>query len=1209
MADGQIVIDVDIPIDSVQSDVETINNILKKIGNNSGKELDDNFKQATSEMKQEADDTSKDIKEKLGEKVETKIDVNNTEAKSKINQTKEDLNDIPKTKETKVTVNDTDANSKAGKIKEIFEKIPGVKNIKLAADDLGASEKVQKIKGIISAIPKSKNTTVSVEDRASANLKTITKNEDETAKHATSMKDIIKGAFIGGSASQILIGALGAVKDQFVGLISTGTQYNRLQQDMNATWTTLTGSASKGKELVKETNDLATAAQNSTEMVNDLNQKFYAVTNSASKTRELSKSVLTLQDAFGQSDEAVKNFSMQWSQMIGNGKANAQDMMSIQNVFPKFKEELLDYERQVSHNSNLTMASLNDMMSKGKISADTMNKVLISMGDKYKNATNNFSQTMDGMGRTIQARVPVLAGMIVKPFQDLKNPLLGKMSNWIASSGAEKSFENFGKSIANIMQGVMGIINNFATAFKANVGPAITNSHIGDLGKVFQEIGKALSPVLQQIGSFAGIIAGNAFSLFNTWMSNMYSNLINIDKKKSALDFSSFTNVFKNLGQAINAITPFAQGLVAVLATVVGIFSRGFMAGAIDVFNGIAKAISGVFNALKQVIPQADGVNKATGAIAKNGAAIEALGKVVGTLAGAWIAGKGAIMLYQGAVNGVKAVMVAYSTVVKTVQAVMEGFRIAWTLLDAAMDANPIGMIVLGLTVLAGVFVLAYKNIKPFRDAVNAAWQGIKDFFDWIGKNIGKFTSQIVNGFGDVVKWFKKNWGDVALLLVNPIDGGLKLLYNNNPKFKKWVNDLASGMKQGWNKMSKGVDDFFKNFGPNMQKGWNNAIKSSHDFFTKLWGGLGDATKKMGKDWDNFAKGLSNNRYINAMKKGNLFSTLFKDGEKQLASFQKSWNKGWKSAQTSLGNAWKSMQKNTSNWGNNIQSWYKSFNKTFAKNWNKGWQTAGKTLSDGWNNMMKGSQNWGSNMQDWLGDFGDKFKDGWHSISKGVSNIFRDLWDGMKKLAKDAMNGLIDIVNGGIGGINTVIYAFGGKKTTVSPLKHLATGTGAFSGPRKAITSPTLAMVNDGFDSPETGNKEALYRPATGEFGIFQGRNTTTMLMPGDEVLNASETAMIMGAMGVDHFAGGTGFFGSLGGVFSGIGSWIGQSVDKLKAAFDMAKKIIANPGKALDGIFSFKNFNSGKGAMLDIAKGAFGKADDQVKAFGQHCGTWFQDP
>src|SRR5699024_4726742 len=139
-----------------------------------------------------------------------------------------------------------------------------------------------------------------------------------------------------------------------------------------------------------------------------------------------------------------------------------------------------------------------------------------------------------------------------------------------------------------------------------------------------------------------------------------------------------------------------------------------------------------------------------------------------------------------------------------------------------------------------------------------------------------------------------------------------------------------------------------------------------------------------------------------------------------------------------------------------------------------------------------------------------------------------------KRLGKNAMGGLIDIVNAGISGINTVIHAFGGSSHTIKRIpKRFASGTGAFSGPRRAITEPTLAMVNDGFDSPETGNKEALFRPSTGEFGIFQGRNTTAMLMPGDEVLNASETAMVMQGMGITHFAKGTGFMGWLGGIGS----------------------------------------------------------------------------
>ncbi|WP_323067820.1 hypothetical protein, partial [Limosilactobacillus reuteri] len=42
-------------------------------------------------------------------------------------------------------------------------------------------------------------------------------------------------------------------------------------------------------------------------------------------------------------------------------------------LFPKFRQELLAYERDATHNKNLTMQQLNDMISDGKISSKAMN--------------------------------------------------------------------------------------------------------------------------------------------------------------------------------------------------------------------------------------------------------------------------------------------------------------------------------------------------------------------------------------------------------------------------------------------------------------------------------------------------------------------------------------------------------------------------------------------------------------------------------------------------------------------------------------------------------------------------------------------------------------------------------------------------------------------------------------------------------------------
>lgn len=1238
MADGRITIDIDIPVDKVKTDAQLIDQILNSVGRDAGKELDSSFEESTDKVKQKADETSKDVDEKLSKPVDIKANLDNKDVQEKTNQTKRNLDSVPKETKTEQKADNKDAVEKARQAKKATD--------------------------------------------------SASRNADNAGKHFSKLHEIIKGTFIGNFAANAAQTALGTIKNAIGGVITEGTHYNRLQQDMLAQWNTLTGSAGKGKELVKETNDLAIAAQNSVEMVNDLNQKFYAVTNSAGKTRELSKSVLTLQDAFGQSDDAVKNFAMQWSQMIGNGKANAQDMMSIQNVFPKFMEELVAYEQKVTHNSKLTTAQVRDMMSAGKISADTMNTVLIGMGKKYKNATNNFSQTMDGMERTIHARIPVLAGAIVKPFQNLKNPLLGKMSNWIASSAAEKSFENFSKNIANNINVLMSTVNTFAMSFKANIGNAFNSTYLNGIGGSFRDLNKALTPVLQSIAGLAGVLSANIFKVSSELINGIADGLKNVGKQKSALDFSGITKIIQNLGQAFNAVMVYLHPLIREMGEFIGIFSKGAISAAIDLFQDISNFIGKISEKLADLIPQMQGTSKSIDEVAKHRQAIELLGKAFALFVTAALAGKGTLSVFKGIKTGfegiqasVKTIKAAKSTIiglseafpslangVDKVKASFIALKDGFGALKGAFIANPFGMTLAVLLALGLAFYEAYKHIKPFREWVNKAAETVRKSFNGMVRNVEAFNKSFVKGLKVVVNWIKKNWPTLLRMLVDPIGGGLKLLYDNNPKFKKWVDDLGKNISKGmqatinwikknWlglallivNPISGAVKLLYDNnpkfkkwvdsLGKTFQKGWDSMLKASHNFFKGLWTGIGNWGKQVSKNWGNFVKGLNENRYVKAFKKGNLFGTLFKDAQAKMKDFGKKWDKAWKNNKKVLAdsfnnmqsniskwgtnthkwydkfnkqfkkkwdNGWKNnkqalidsfdrMKRNTSNWGNNIHKWYDNFNKNFSKNWNRGWSDTRKNLSTAWSKMQDRTSRFGSDMQNWLNNFGPNFKAGWKSLSKGVQNIFGDMWDAMKKLGKDAMGGLIDIVNGGISGINTVIYAFGGKGDTIKKIpKKFASGTGAFSRPRRAITEPTLAMVNDGFDSPETGNKEALFRPATGEFGIFQGRNTTTMLMPGDEVLNASETAMVMQGMGITHFAKGTGFMGWLG----GIGSWIGNTAGHLKDLFNMATKIIAHPIDYVKDIFNFKGFNSGKRSMKELASGLFNQANKSVRAF-----------
>lgn len=216
------------------------------------------------------------------------------------------------------------------------------------------------------------------------------------------------------------------------------------------------------------------------------------------------------------------------------------------------------------------------------------------------------------------------------------------------------------------------------------------------------------------------------------------------------------------------------------------------------------------------------------------------------------------------------------------------------------------------------------------------------------------------------------------------------------------------------------------------------------------------------------------------------------------------------------------------------------------------------------------------NLRD-LASFKNNFERGWKSIDTGVSRIYSKFWSEMRSSAGKGLNNVISVVNSGISKINGVIGSFGGNGHAISYAGHVhyATGTGVFNNARRPITKPTLAIVNDGNDSPETGNREVRWRPSTGQFDIFNGLNVPTILMPGDEIFSASE-ARDLGITKPMHYATGTG---------------------SLKALYDLSKKFNAHPSQTLDNYLNDDGISS-RGGMRALANGLYKQVDSQAKDF-----------
>ena len=211
----------------------------------------------------------------------------------------------------------------------------------------------------------------------------------------------------------------------------------------------------------------------------------------------------------------------------------------------------------------------------------------------------------------------------------------------------------------------------------------------------------------------------------------------------------------------------------------------------------------------------------------------------------------------------------------------------------------------------------------------------------------------------------------------------------------------------------------------------------------------------------------------------------------------------------------------------------------------------------------------------------DNYHSTWHSIFKDVGNWVNKMIKGLNK--------------GSVKSQNDIFKQYGGSKSLVpSGATYFATGTGLLSNVRRAITKPTLSVLNDGNDSPETDNQEAVLHP-NGLAELVQGKNTMKWLEPGAEVLNASETKL-MSQLGLMHFASGTGFLSGLFKTAGKIGGFFKKAFGSLKDKLKAITGFTSNATKSFNSVF---NPNLGKQKGI-VAKNYAHLINSKVKKQGQ---------
>lgn len=174
---------------------------------------------------------------------------------------------------------------------------------------------------------------------------------------------------------------------------------------------------------------------------------------------------------------------------------------------------------------------------------------------------------------------------------------------------------------------------------------------------------------------------------------------------------------------------------------------------------------SGLFEALGELVVK---VNEATVSFLDDEEKMSQLKDTLGTLASVVTAAGAAFVAYKGYLALTTAATIAHTTYTAAMTAAHKaaatgatGLKLAQAALNAVINANPVGLLVSALAALAAGFVTAYHTSETFRNAVDSAFDWIKDkaqtaigaVVDWINELVAKLKgaaaalSNLKNGF------------------------------------------------------------------------------------------------------------------------------------------------------------------------------------------------------------------------------------------------------------------------------------------------------------------------------------------------------------------------------------------------------------------------------------------------------------------------------
>lgn len=932
-------------------------------------------------------------------------------------------------------------------------------------------------------------------------LKTkLTGLDSQAEKTHRTFKEVFMGSALGNALSNSLSNIGSSLKNAY----EEGMNLNLAVAKINGRFKGMGMSTRQIQSLDKQLGELkANTAMTGDNVANLQAHMLNWSTIGTKGAMQMDKTIAGVGDTSKLTGDQIERVSASLQRVGSTGKVTYSSLSRITKAAPTFMQAL-------AKGAGMSQSKMIALLKTGKVTQKQFQQWMASASKYSDDAFKGFGKTQAGALKSMQVARQKLEQQFTKPIFNAKTSGLQALKNIMTSKAVMNGAQQLGKAISNMI--------GFLDKHKSDL-VGITKDVVSIGVAIGKDVWKYFAGIIQNIGKALGIVHGNGKKSGDAlhtlklatdglarnktaiqWISkaiiamaaakgisklgggflgiargsyNAYKNVKALRAGFTGLkDFHDLTGAersFAHFGDLTKRVLDHLQDGFKVLKNS-KLTSWASQAGK-NIVSGLKKGATGIGKASKWIGSKLlEGskaiIDKATTLGTKIGQAISkavqastkfSMGKRVatGALAGAAVATPEVINAVRDRHNANR----RSQDIGGAVGAVAGGTLTSMIPVVGPMLA-PVGAIIGKYAGRWGGqavnnFTKGWQKKKPpkkFWSLENLGWS-THNMFRQVGKwgaGVGKKLGQ---GLQKGKSFAKKNSKELALTAVSPLLGIPALLYKNNPKFRKWANGVGRNIKSGLKTAGKAVNNFKNSLGKNFKKAWDTVYKHSSKGTRQIM----RSTSKFAKNYVKINSKANKETLKNfssfgkRLKKnhGNLFKTLGQTAKIQLNIEKKRWTSIWKNIRSAATGIWKGINRNASDM-------YKKLNSATHVG-------LGKVFSG-------------------FKSFGTNFKNFWSSLLKGIQSTFSHAIDNIK------------------GAANNVNKFFHGKLKVGS--LHLANGTDW----RKKYGYP--AILNDGHDSPETGNREGILNP-DGSVEVQNGVNVKRWIFPWQDVINAHDMARI----------------------------------------------------------------------------------------------------